>query len=451
MTAKLGAVIELNPDALDIADALDREFAAGQPRGPLHGMPVLIKDNLDTNDQTMTTAGSLALVGPPAARDAFVVRKLREAGAVILGKTNLSEWAGYRSPRSSSGWSSRGGQTRNAYDQQRTPGGSSSGSAVAVAAGFCVAAIGTETDGSIVSPSAMNSIVGVKPTVGLVSRTGIIPISATQDTAGPMARSVADAALVLAAISGPDPDDPATLGGDAPDLPPPDAGALGRARIGVARNYAGFHKDIDGLLDRAIEDLRACGAEVLDDLHLTPVEELRPNEAVVLSTEFKAGLNTYLAERGDTARVRSLAEVITFNRDNAADTMPWFPQELTELSEATVGLEDAGYRRALEACRTLSRDQGIDHLVKTHQLDALIAPTTCPPWLIDWVNGDNRSGGSAAPAAIAGYPSVTVPMGYVHSLPVGLSFFSTAWREADLLNIAAGYESHTRHRVPPRL
>jgi amidase len=452
---KLSAIIELNPDALDIADAMDGERAKGTLRGPLHGMPILIKDNLDTGDRMMTTAGSVALVGAPAPDDAFVVKKLRDAGAVILGKTNLSEWANYRSTRSSSGWSSRGGQTRNAYDQLRSPGGSSSGSAVAVAAGFCVAAVGTETEGSIVSPSSMNSIVGFKPTVGMVGRTGIIPISHTQDTAGPMARSVADAAVLLAAICGTDPDDPIT--GDAAahcnslKTLTLDPDALNGARIGVARNYGGFHEGVDALLAQAIEDLGACGAIVLDDLHLTPVEDMRPCGAVVMSTEFKVGLNAYLSKRADTAKIKSLADLVSFNRDHADEVMPWFQQELTEKAQATDGINGETYLEAIETCRELSRSQGIDHLIKTYQLDAIIAPTTCTPWLIDWVNGDNRTGGSAGPAAIAGYPNVTVPMGYVHDLPVGLSFFSTAWRDAELLNLAGGYERKTRRRVAPAL
>lgn len=452
---KLNAVIELNPDALVIADARDRERAEGRPLGLLHGMPILVKDNLDTGDRMMTTAGSLALVGPPAQSDAFVVKKLREAGAVLLGKTNLSEWANYRSTRPSSGWCSRGGQTRNAYDQLRSPGGSSSGSAVAVAAGFCVAAIGTETDGSIVSPSAMNSIVGVKPTVGLVGRTGIIPISHTQDTAGPMARSVADAALVLAAICGPDPDDPATstgatgVKGELPRFLTPDPTALNGARIGVARNYAGFHEGVDALLDQAIGDLRTAGAEVLDDLHLIPIEEIRPSEAVVMATEFKAGLNAYLASRAPSAQIETLSDLIAFNRNHAGEVMPWFQQELFEIAQATEGLDSETYLVAAETCKKLSRDQGIDLLLKTHRLDAIIAPTTCTPWLIDWVNGDNRSGGSAGPAAVAGYPNVTVPMGYVHDLPVGLSMFSTAWRDAKVLDIACGFELSTRYRRSP--
>lgn len=451
----LHAIIELNPEALSIAEELDRERAAGTVRGALHGLPILVKDNLDTGDKMMTTAGSLALVGVPALEDSYVVKKLRDAGAVLLGKTNLSEWANYRSTRSSSGWSSRGGQTRNAYDQTRSPGGSSSGSAVAVAAAFCVAAIGTETDGSIVSPSAMNSIVGVKPTVGLISRNGIIPISQTQDTAGPMARSVADAAALLADVCGPDAADASTM--SAPPLGKElksmelSRDALKGARIGVARNYCGFHEGVDALIDAAIDDLKSCEATVLDDLHLTPIADIRPSEVVLMSAEFKAGLNAYLAGRGHTVKVHTLKDVIAFNRAHSDEVMPWFQQEISEKAQQTKGLDDEDYLKAVETCRTLSRDQGIDKLISEHKLDAIIAPTTCTAWLIDWVNGDNRSGGSAGPAAVSGYPSVTVPSGYVHGLPVGLSFFSTAWQDAKLINLAYAYEQKTQHRVRPNL
>lgn len=455
LDAKLGSVIELNPDSLGIAGKLDDERRAGKVRGPLHGLPILIKDNIETGDRMLTTAGSLALVGSPASKDAFVVEKLRAAGAVLLGKTNLSEWANFRSPRSSSGWSSRGGQTRNAYDQLRSPGGSSSGSAVAVAAGFCVAAIGTETDGSIVSPSAMNSIVGFKPTVGLVSRSGIIPISHTQDTAGPMARSVADVAILAASICGPDPDDAATSDADSCcdilrtlELDPV---TLRGARIGVARNYCGFHDDIDALAANTIRDLQAAGADVIDNLELTPAEDMRPDEKQVMESEFKTSLNVYLEQRGETAKISTLEDIISFNREHEIEVMPWFRQEILEMSQLTNGLESKAYLQALANCRTLSRDQGIDRLIDMHKLDALIAPTTCTPWLIDWINGDNRSGGSACPAAVAGYPNITVPAGYVHGLPVGISFFSSAWKDVKLLNIAYAYELKSRNRKPPVL
>jgi amidase len=449
------AVIELNPDALDIADDLDRLRSAGNLRGPLHGMPILIKDNIDTGDKMMTTAGSLALVGSPADQDAFVVRQLRQAGAVILGKTNLSEWANFRSGQSSSGWSSRGGQTRNAYDPIRSPGGSSSGSAVAVALGFCVAAIGTETDGSIISPAAMNSIVGFKPTVGLVSRSGIIPISHTQDTAGPMARSVADAAVLAACICGPDADDAATKnasrGCDGLQTTDLSSGALKGVRIGVARNYCGFHDDVDALFAQSIEDLKSYGAEIVDDLELTPAAAIRPSEILVMATEFKAGLNAYLASRNHPNRIATLQDIIAYNHKHANDVMPWFRQDILEMSQATDGLASKAYVEALATCRSLSRESGIDALIQTHRLDAIIAPTTSTPWLIDWVNGDNRSGGSACPAAVSGYPNISVPAGYVHGLPVGLSFFSSAWKDVKLLSIASAYEQKSRNRKPPVL
>ncbi len=455
LDASVNAIIELNPDALKIADRLDEERAAGKVRGPLHGLPILVKDNLDTADNMMTTAGSLALSGSFAEEDSFVVRQLREAGAVLLGKTNLSEWANYRSTRSSSGWSSRGGQTRNAYAQDRSPGGSSSGSAVAVAAGFCVAAIGTETDGSIVSPSAMNSIVGVKPTVGFVSRNGIIPISHTQDTAGVMARTVSDAATLLAGICGPDDNDDATLNSQAVcdelNLMVLDRNALNGSRIGVARNYCGFHEGVDELVSNAIDDLKSCGAEVIDDLELPPMSDIRPSESILMSTEFKAGINRYLSRLGQNVEVKTLEDIIGFNREHAEAVMPWFQQELLEKSQATEGLKSQTYLDALDKCKELSRDHGIDRLSDEKKLDAIIAPTTCTPWLIDWVNGDNRSGGSAGPAAVAGYPSITVPAGYVHALPVGISFFTKAWRDAKLLNIAYAYEQKSQNRIPPEI
>jgi len=450
---KLNAVIELNPDALKIADELDKERLAGKVRGPLHGLPVMVKDNLDTGDKMATSAGSLALANSRAAQDSFVVKRLRQAGAVLLGKTNLSEWANFRSMRSLSGWSSRLGQTRNPYALDRTPGGSSSGSAVAVAAGFCVAAIGTETDGSIVSPSAMSSIVGIKPTVGLVSRSGIIPISHTQDTAGAMARSVSEAAIVLAAICGPDEEDKASLNSSSHCAVLKnlvlDKTALDGARIGVARNYCGFHEGVDGLMAQVIADLESCGATVIDELTLTPASDIRPAEMVLMTTEFKVGLNRYLAGRTPEAGVKSLAEIIAFNLEHAEQTMPWFGQEILELSQGTNGLKDEQYLKALETCQSLSRDQGIDRLINENDLDAIIAPTTCAPWLIDKVNGDNRSGGSSCTAAVAGYPSITVPAGYLYSLPVGVSFFAQAWQEAALLNLAYAYEQHSQNRLAP--
>ena len=450
---KVNAVIEANPDALRIADELDRERDEGRLRGPLHGLPILVKDNLDTADGMMTTAGSLAMEGFHARKDAFVVARLRRAGAVLLGKTNLSEWANYRSTRSSSGWSSRGGQTRNPHALDRTPGGSSSGSAVVVAAGMCVAAIGTETDGSIVGPSSINGVVGVKPTVGLVGRTGIIPVSHSQDTAGPMARSVADAAVLLAAISGVDADDPITGGASAHAAAlrgmALEDGALGQARIGVARNYCGYHDMADALFDRALADLESRGAVVIDDLELPPADEIRPGERLVMSTEFKVGLARYFSRHAPQAPFRTLADVIRCNEAHADSIMPWFRQELFDEAEATEGLSDPRYLEALERCRRLTREEGIDRLMEENRLDAIVAPTTGPAWLIDWIGGDNRAGGCALLAAVAGYPHVSVPMGRVHGLPVGLSFFGRAWSEVRLLNLAHDYERHFPRRVAP--
>ncbi len=450
---KVNAILELNPDALTIADALDDERRNTGPRGPLHGLPVLVKDNLDSADNMMTTAGSLALVGHHAARDAHVVERLRAAGAVLLGKTNLSEWANFRSSRSSSGWSSRGGQVRNPYALDRSPGGSSSGSGVAVACGFCVAAIGTETDGSIVSPSAMASIVGIKPSLGRVSRSGIIPIAHSQDTAGPMARNVADAMAVLRAISGPDPRDGITQRGEdrgahdiAIELNPD---ALQGARIGVARNYCGFDDAVDDIISQCLTDLENAGAVIVDDLHLTPAEEIRPSELRVMMTEFKAGLNAYLADVEPGLPVHSLADLIAFNAENQAETMPYFGQDIAERSEQQGSLTDPGYIEALITSKRLSQDEGIDKLVSEHTLDALIAPTTCAPWLIDWINGDNRKGGSACPAAVSGYPSITVPAGYMFGLPIGLSFFSTAFSEARLGALAHAFQQQRPIRHPP--
>jgi len=451
---KINAILEINPDALHIAQELDQERASRGPRSLLHGMPILIKDNLDTADKMMTTAGSLALVGSYAKVDSFVVKKLRQAGAVLLGKTNMSEWANYRSTRSSSGWSSRGGQTRNPYALDRSPGGSSSGSAAAVAAGLCVAAIGTETDGSIVSPSSMNSIVGIKPTVGLVGRSGIIPISHSQDTAGPMARCVEDAAILLDLIADVDPADDITKQRQSalPIHRPKDLSAAGLkgAKVGVARNYCGYHEGVDEIVASAISAIERAGGEVIDGLGLVTMADIRVHESIVMSTEFKFGLNQYLS--GTTQQcVRSLADVIAFNEKNSPTTMPYFRQELLEISQARNDLSDPEYQQALGESRRLARDAGIDAMLSEHQLDAIISPTTCPPWLIDWVGGDNRSGGSACAAAVAGYPSVTVPAGYVFGLPVGLSFFSTVDRDAMLIKLAYAFEQQTKARIAPQL
>ncbi|MBT3369928.1 MAG: amidase [Rhodospirillaceae bacterium] len=442
-----------NPDAEMIADALDCERAEGRVRGPLHGVPILIKDNLNTGDTMMTSAGSLALDGSIAPADSHVVARLRNAGAVVLGKTNLSEWANFRSARPSSGWSSRGGQVRNAYALDRSPGGSSSGSAVATARGYCAGAVGTETDGSIVGPSAMNAVVGIKPTVGLVSRAGIIPIASSQDTAGPMARTVADAACILSAMVGTDPGDPATAETDvraAADYTAfLDREALRGARIGVVRSYTGFHDRVDAVFEDALRALTDGGAKLTDGLSLVPRAELRPHEIIVLLTEFKVGLNAYLASLGPDAPIGSLADLIAFNETHAGRTMPYFGQELFIKAEATGGLQDRSYLDALATCHRLTREDGIDRVMHEHGLHALIAPTASAAWAIDWVNGDNNPGGSACLAAVAGYASVTVPMGNVSGLPVGISFFAGPWSEGTLIGLAHAFENIVQARIVP--
>jgi amidase len=448
--ARLSAVIELNPDAIAIAGQRDAERAAGTLRGPLHGIPVMVKDNLDTGDRMRTSAGSLALASHRAAADSHVVHRLRAAGAVILGKTNLSEWANFRSTRSTSGWSSRGGQTRNPYDLARTPGGSSSGSAVAVAAGFCAGAIGTETDGSILNPCSMNGLVGIKPTVGLVSRSGIVPIAASQDTAGPMARSVADAALLLGAIAGTDPGDPATGAADGQRRDyrfALDPAGLEGMRLGVARSCCGYHDRADRLVEEAIAELKRAGAMVIDPVELPAVDEIRPAERLVMETEFKGGLQAYLAATG--TGLRDLGDLVAFNRAHAATVMPHFGQEILEASLGRGGLDEPVYRDALATCRRLARAEGIDAALARDRLDAIIAPTTTPAWLIDWLCGDNRRGGASCASAVAGYPHITVPMGWVDHLPVGLSFFAGAFAESGLIRMAFAFEQRTRHRRPP--
>ena len=446
------AVLAVNAKAREIAEALDEEQARGGRRGPLHGIPILVKDNLDTADRMPTTAGSLALAGTYARSDSTVVARLRTAGAIILGKTNMSEWANFRSTRSSSGWSSHGGQVRNAYDLNRTPGGSSSGSGVAVALGMCAGAIGTETDGSVVSPSAMNGLVGIKPSIGLVSRAGIIPIAASQDTAGPMTRTVRDGALLLAAIAGRDPRDPSTdkahtlATGLAANL---DQDSLNGARLGVARGYAGFNDRVDAVLDGAIADLKTAGTEVVDPIDLTRPETIRPFEQVVMETEFKAGINAYLAERSGSTKPRDLDDIIGFNRALAEKVMPHFGQERLEAAQARSGLDDPDYLAARDTSVRLAATEGIDAAMAQHELDAIIAPTTSPAWMIDWINGDHRSGGCSCPAAVAGYPHVTVPMGFVEHLPVGLSFFAGANSDRKVIELAFAYEQCSLRRRPP--
>lgn len=450
---KLNSVIERNPDAVAIAKELDRERKIKGPRGPLHGIPVLIKDNIDTHDRMTTTAGSLALVGSIPPRDAFLVEKLRQAGAVILGKTNLSEWANFRANRSTSGWSGRGGQTRNPNVLDRNPSGSSSGSAVAAAANLCAVAVGTETDGSILSPSSFNGIVGIKPTVGLISRSGVIPISHTQDTAGPMARTVEDAAILLGAMTGEDARDTATAA-SAGKAHTDYTSFLNRdglrgARIGVARRFFTYHRQMEQLMKPALARMAELGAELIDPLEFPSVSELGRFENEVLLYEFKAGINAYLATLGSNTRVRTLADLIEFNERNAEKEMPWFGQEVFIRAEAKGPLTETGYLDALANCRRLSRAEGIDAVMDKHQLDAIIAPTTGPAHVTDWITGDHYLGGSPRPAAVAGYPSITVPAGYLAGLPVGMSFFGRAWSEPTLLRIAYAFEQGTRVRRPP--
>jgi amidase len=449
----LRSVIEANPDALARADALDGERKARGARGPLHGIPVLLKDNVDTADRNTTTAGSLALEGSVPPRDAFVAARLRAAGAVLLGKANLSEWANFRSSHSSSGWSGRGGQCRNPYALDRNPCGSSSGSAVAVSASLCPVAVGTETDGSIVCPSTTNGIVGIKPTLGLVSRAGIVPISHTQDTAGPMGRTVADAAALLSAIAGVDPRDPATAAArghiEADYGRFVDPSGLRDARIGVARNLAGFHPAVDALFDKALAEITRQGAELVDPADVPHVDELGDPEFEVLLYEFKADLNAYLAALGPAAPVKTLADVIAFNEAHREREMPYFGQDTFLKAEEKGPLTTPAYREALATCRRLARAEGLDAILEKHTLDALVAPTGGPAWLTDLVDGDHYVGGNSTPAAVAGYPSLTVPMGFVFGLPVGLSFIGRPWSEGLLVRLASAFERATRHRRPP--
>jgi len=451
---KLNAVIELNPDALAIADQLDAERQAGKVRGPLHGIPVLLKDNIDTADRMQTTAGSLALVGQKVPRDAAVAARLRAAGAVILGKTNCTEWANFRGNNSSSGWSGRGGQTRNPYALDRTPSGSSSGSGVAVSASLCVVAIGTETNGSIVSPASANGIVGVKPTVGLVSRDGIIPIAASQDTAGPMTRTVRDAALVLAAIAGTDERDPATnaipAGLTATLAAPLKPGALRGARIGVVRGPFGFHSRMTPVLDTLVAALRAAGAEVVDPVKISSLGKFGSATGDLLSYEFKDGLNRYLAEPGRVTPRKTLADLIAFNEANREQEMAFFGQEDFIAAQARGPLTDQAYLDAKAACLKLSRTEGLDAALDADQLDALVMFTRGVATLIDPLNGEGSSGGSSTLAAVAGYPSVTVPAVQFFGLPVGLSFVGRAWSDAKLLALAADFEAVTQARREPR-
>ena len=453
----VNSVIELNPDALAIADDRDRESKSPQsppsPRSPLHGIPVLIKDNIATADRMQTTAGSLALVGSRPPKDAFLVTRLRAAGAVILGKTNCSEWANFRGRHSTSGWSGRGGQTRNPYALDRNPSGSSSGAGAAAAANLCAVCVGTETDGSIVSPSSINGLAGIKPTVGLVSRSGIIPISHTQDTAGPMARTVADAAALLSALAGVDPDDPATEAArshiEADYTRFLDPNGLRGARLGVVRKYAGFNMHVDRVFAEAITALKAAGAEIIHPVDIASIDKLDEPETEVLHFEFKTDLNRYLAWLGASSPVHNLEDVITFNKNNRERELPWFGQESMEKAQGKGDLTSPEYQKALADCRRLSRQEGIDAVMDKFRLDALIAPTDGPAWPTDPINGDHFSAGTSTLAAVAGYPHVTVPMGFVFGLPVGISFFGGSWSEPTLIKLAYSYEQATKARKPP--
>ncbi len=447
-------VLETNPEALQIAEALDKERKSKGPRGPLHGIPVLIKDNIGTADRMETTAGSLALEGCRPARDSFVARQLRAAGAVLLGKTNLSEWANFRSTHSSSGWSGRGGQGRNPYALDRNPSGSSSGSGGAVSANYAAVAVGTETDGSIVSPSNNNSVVGIKPTIGLVSRAGIIPIAHSQDTAGPMARTVADAAIVLGALAGADPDDPVTKAAlrhavaDYRQFLHPNA--LKGKRIGVVRKGVFEHSPAaDAIAEQAIADMRRLGATIVDPANIATMGQVDDAEFDVLLYEFKADLNKYLQSL-PPGGPRSLADLIAFNERNREREMPYFGQEIFVRAEKKGPLTDAAYTRALAKCRRLSRTEGIDAVMSRHRLDALVAPTGAPPSLTDLANGDYGFSGTSTLPAVAGYPHITVPAGYHFGLPVGISFFGRPFTEPLLIGMAYAFEQATRHRRPPR-
>jgi amidase len=452
---RLRSLIETNPEAEEIAERLDAERLSGTVRGPLHGIPIVVKDNFDTADRMTTTAGSLALEGHVAARDSEAVARLRAAGAIILAKANMSEWANFRSSRSSSGWSARGGQCANAVAVDRNPCGSSSGSAAAVSANFCAAALGTETDGSVVCPSSVNGIVGLKPTVGLVSRAGIIPVAHTQDTAGPMTRTVRDAATLLGVLAGADPRDPATAPAarftDTDYTSFLDADGLRSARIGVERSYFGTEPAVDDLMEEAIRGMAAAGATIVDPANLATRQQIGDPSYRVLLYEFEADLEAYLAAAGRPNAMATLADLIAFNEANAEREMPYFGQEVFEQAVGLGGLDTPEYLEARETGRRLSRDEGIDALMEEHRLDAIVAPTTRPAWKIDLVNRDLGSAGASGPAAIAGYPSISVPLGHVLGLPVGVLFFGRAWSEGVLLRLAYAYEQATRHRRPARL
>jgi amidase len=450
----VNAVIELNPEAEAIADAMDQERKAKGPRGSMHGIPVLIKDNIDTADRMMTTAGSLALVGSKPPKDSFVAAKLRSAGAVIIGKTNLSEWANIRSSHSTSGWSGRGGLTKNPYSLDRNPCGSSSGTGAGISANLAAAGIGTETDGSIVCPSSSNGLAGIKPTVGLVSRSGIIPISHSQDGAGPMCRTVRDAAILLGALTGVDPEDPATgpsagkFQSDYARYCDPDG--LKGARIGVARKYFGFNDAVDALMEESLDVMKRQGATLVDPADIETLGKFDDTELLVFLYELKADLNAYLARLGSAAPVHTLKDIIEYNDRNRQKEMPYFGQDLFIKAEAKGPLTEKAYVDALAKNHQLARTEGIDAIMDKHQLDALVAPTGGPAWLTDLVNGDHVGGGSSNAAAVAGYPNINVTAGSILGLPVGISFFGHAWSEPTLIKLAYAFEQATKARQAPR-
>jgi amidase len=450
----INSIIELNPDALAIADAMDAERKAGHLRGPLHGIPVVIKDNIDTADKMKTSAGSLALAENIAARDAFVVSRLREAGAVILGKTNLSEWANFRSTHSTSGWSGRGGLTLNPYVLNRNACGSSSGTGSAIAANLAAIGVGTETDGSVVCPSSASGLVGIKPTLGLISRAGIIPIAHSQDTSGPMARTVRDAAILLGILTGADERDAITKSsrtkGHSDYTPFLDANGLKGARIGVARQYFGFNDATDGLMKDSIALIKSLGATIVDPANIATNGKFDATENDVLQYEFKAGINKYLANAPSSVKSRTLADLIKFNEEHRAEEMPYFGQEIFEQSEKRGPLTEKKYRDALAKNHRLARAEGIDATIKKHKLDAIIAPTGGPVWTTDLVNGDHFTGGYSSASAVAGYPHITVPAGMVFGLPVGLSFFGGAWSEPSLIKYAYAFEQGSKARQRPK-
>ncbi|NOR74081.1 MAG: amidase [Draconibacterium sp.] len=448
----LKSVIELNSDALEIAEALDIERSSGKIRGPLHGIPILFKDNIDTGDKMQTTAGSMALEGNIAPKDAFIIKKMRDAGAVILGKTNLSEWANFRSTNSSSGWSGRGGQVRNPFCLDRSPCGSSAGTGAAVSANLCAIGIGTETNGSIVCPSGINGVVGIKPTLGMWSRHGIIPIAHSQDTAGPMARTVKDAAILLGALAEFDSNDAEThiekgeIFADYTQFLNLD-GLKGK-RIGIASQMIPSNRKVKEVFEKAIEAMKTAGGEIINSVEFEHNRKWGKPSYQVLLYEFKADLNKYLQEHPN-ASVKSMAEIIEFNKNNADREMPWFDQEIFDLAQEKGDLNTEEYLEALKNSKLFAGKEGIDAVMNEHNLDAIIAQTNGPAWNIDWVNGDHFSGGSSSPAAISGYPNITVPMGFVEGLPVGISFFGKAWSEPKLLEIAYAFEQTTKHRKAP--